>query len=497
MNGRTNSTTGQSDIDVTKSPFATLPPSDLVAVRGNQKIDLGWTNPVTEMATPGGYVVAKRAYTMVIRNDDHLPANGSDGIEIYRDTNTEDSSTGAHSDNDLINGHMYHYGFIAVTDNGVESEPACISMVPTMGVGYSGSIEPLSLEKTDGHWTDVQGRMDVATAGDKYAIFLALNGISERSPDDDYYYYISNINAYNVALTKQDIRLDQRYDDSYYSSRNVSTSSVSLGNYALFGLAGSEYRVAPTSVAVIDSNLTALSTVPKFYRDEANREGTAFNGYACWFSSNHDDNDYIQTYSDFDYLSESLTMSYINMSSVHGKAASGLRVVGEYLYIGPGWYKEITGAGYLVYEHDDSIAIVTKNWTVTHVQDEYPGGGTYDAYFQESAEDTTSNMFESTGTYALYANGGTRIQTVDAHGTIGMELTNPFNTRTSSHWSHGEYVIVFAQGSPGDCVAYDRYLTATYPSDVSQTHTNAVATSLQNHAIFGGANNNNVDVYSI
>ena len=497
MNGRTNSTsTGDISIDITKSPFATLPPSDLVAHRGNQKVDIGWVEPVTKIAVPGDDIVAKREYTILIRNNDHAPIDRHDGIEIYRNTDQTESSSGAYSDTGLTNGHEYFYGLIAITDNNVPSEVATISRIPSKEVVYSGSLDSLSIQESTGHYADVLGNVAGATAGDQWAIFTGINSVYDTSGTyDDSYLYLTNINAYNTALTKQDIQINHEFDDTTYSMSTVDVSPVSLGNYALFGFCGSEYRVVPTGIAVIDSNLTVVTPVPRFHQDERYRKGTAFNGYACWFSSYQYDNSTIRNYSDFDYLSESLTMSYIDMDSVQGKCTAGLRPIGDYLCIGPGFYTKNNPA-YNTIESDYTMQYISKDWTVNYITAPYPGGGTYNRPFNEPAETEFGNLLESTGTYIFYANGKTTIEIVDANMTVGANLTIPFATNTSSHWSHDEYVIIFAKGAPGDCVAYDKYLTATYPPDVTQTHTNAFATSLQNHAIFGGSNNNNVDVYS-
>lgn len=501
MNGRTNSTTSNDiNIDITKSPFATLPPSDLVAHRGNQKVDIGWVEPVTKIAVPGDDIVAKREYTILIRNDEHAPVDRHDGIEIYRNTDQTESASGAYSDTGLTNGHEYFYGLIAITDNNVPSEVATISRIPSKEVVYSGSLDSLSLIESTGHWTDTLGHPTIATAGNQQAIIMAVNNVCEHYYVgsylmDDRYLYVNNINAYNISLTKQDIQIDYRFDETTYSTNLHYLSPVSLGNYALFGFCGSDYRIALTGIAVIDSNLTVVTPVPRFHQDEKYRKGTAFNGYACWFSSYQHDNDYIQNYSDFDYLSESLTMSYIDMDSIQGKCTAGLRPIGDYLCIGPGFYTE-NNAAYNTIEPDSTMQYISKDWTVNYITAPYPGGGTYNRSFNEPAETEFANLLESTGTYIFYANGSTTIEIVDTNMTVGPSLTNPFATNTSSHWSHDEYVIIFAQGAPGDCVAYDKYLTATYPPDVTQTHTNAFATSLQNHAIFGGSSNNNVDVYS-
>ena len=490
MNGRTNSTNGsQIDIDITKSPFATLPPTNLTALRGNQKIDLGWTNPVTEMATPGGYVVAKRAYTLVLRNEDHFPTDRSDGVEIYRDTNTEDSSIGAYSDTGLTNGKNYYYGFISVTDNEIPSTVAEIDMIPTMGVGYTGSLENLSLRKDTSISASFLGGLSAATADNKQAIFMQLNTIN----GSDMYAAIQNVNAYNTALTKQDIEIEYQLDDTTYSSVAFNTSPVSFDKYALFGACGSSYRCKLVSVVVFDSNITIVTPFPKFSEDCEYRHGTAFNDHACWYSSSQWDGSYTQWPRNFEILSKAMTMSGINYTqwNIDGMNTSGLRTVGEYLCIGPGWSRNVSTNAY---EYTRQAYFINKEWTIQGASGgtEYPYGYT----FQQPATNNTSNMLESTGTYILYTNGGTKIETIDENATVGMSLTNPFATSTASHWSHDDYVIIFAKGTPGDCVAYDRYLTATYPSDVNQSHTNAAATSIQNHALFAGASYALVDAYS-
>lgn len=492
VNGRTNSTSGnQPDIDVTKSPFATLPPSNITAVRGNQKIDLGWSNPVTEMATPGDYVVAKRAYTLLIRNDNHFPKDRYDGTILYTDTSTEDGSIGSYSDNGLTNGHMYYYGLVAVTDNEVPSDVATISMIPTMGVGYSGSIDDLSITRNSEYGNLFIGSTAAATADNQYAIFTAFM----TGETDDYFIYINNINAYNVALVKQDIKIDYMLDDSAYPNSQNFVASLSFGKYALFTPTLSSYRNFFESIIAFNSSLTIVTPIPKFSEPCTYRRGWAFNNYACWYSSSRYDGQHTQWPRNFERLSESLTMDSINFTQyqIDGMVTSGLRTVGEFLCIGPGWSQNVSTH---VDEYYRCANYISKDWTIQTIQSEFAPGYTDNHTFQQPNKTVTSNMLESTGTHILYSNGGSGIETIDENGTVGQTLTNPFSISTSSHWSHDEFVIIIATGAPGDCVAYDRYLTATYPSDVSQTHTNAAATSIQNHAIFGGVSNNYVDVYS-
>ena len=485
MNGRTNSTTSNNiNIDITKSPFATLPPSDLVARRGNQKIDIGWIEPITKVAVPGDDIVAKREYTILIRNDEHVPVDKNDGVELYRHTDQTESSPGAYSDTGLTNGHEYFYGLISITDNNIPSEVATISMIPSMAVGYSGTLDSLNISGTSGDY-----RIAAATAGDNQAIFI---GTLYHNEYDNYYNYIENINAYNNALIKQDIALDYELPDNTYGGIR-GFEGVSLNEYALFGLCGSSYRSSAISIVTFNSDLTRLSNNLEFTEDCQFRHGTAFNNYACWYSSAYYEggtSGHTQWPRNFEYVSENLTLSIKDFGqySIDGKDTSGLRVIGNKLCIGPGYSRNVSTSAYKYHTQSEFIS---ADWTIQHTS--WDTG----SFTQRPSNTGLNNMLESTGTYILYSNGGTTIETLDENMTKGTDLSNPFATNTANHWHLDEFTIIFANGTPGDCVAYDKYLTATYPSDVTQAHTYAIATTLQNHAIFAGRDNNNVDVYSI
>lgn len=475
MNGRTNSNPSSTVTDVTKSPFATLPPSNITAVRGNQKIDLGWTNPVTEMATPGDYVVAKRAYTLVLRNEDHFPIDRNDGIEIYRDTNTEDSSNITYSDSGLINGKNYYYGLISITDNEIPSKVGTTENVPSGGLLHTGLIEPLT---TGTYWMGYDNPA-IAVADNTYAIITIRN--ASGGFDD-------NVNAYNSALVKTLIPLEELDWPNYNGYGDFVGQSA--GPYGVFFGAIGKYNnnwVYYRTMFAYDKNLT----VNKFVHTANDLTGidpvtAPVNNGALFYSSRSSTSVYNSLW---DYVNSNLTLSSPNISTER-RSTTGLTTLNSIIALAPGYADTVYSGN----EAGKVMDIITKNLTKLST-------------VNVSAPADNSDVFlASTKNHIIYAPGFSSddldlrskvyAYTENLTETIVGDLPSSFNDAGNYQRgvSFGEYAVLFTY--PELVCAYDQFLTQSIPA---KPNVDAIATGvINNHLLIATRDEPyDVDVYSL
>lgn len=437
MNGRTNSNSPNTVVDASKSPFATLPPSDLVARRGNQKIDIGWTNPVTEKATPSGYVVAKRAYTLLIRNDDHVPVDRSDGIEIYRDTNTEEGSIGAYNDDGLTNGKLYHYGLISVTDNDVPSEVAEIENVPSNGVIGPYTIDPLSRMDQYAPLTST-GRI-----GDDYIAFVQFhpNGRTGGYP---------GIDSYNSALVKQYNSLN--FTGIVNSSYRTMYTSYPLYTKDHLILAGVMNETTTRSYATIDSSLT-LS--PNSFAGLSVNTAMAYGPFesnALFYGGGNWNNSSFQFQRILYAISQDLVVSSTQIQPSMDRTQSRLTEMNKMIFMSGGLEDKYHNGQ--LYE-GNHYNVLSNQYTV--IQSSYFASG--DGCI------TTQNGYKmmviSNNIYFMYNCGyGDVFEIIDDNLTKQSDITSPFMLDHASSLNINEYnIIIDANGT--SIIAYDRYQTRT------------------------------------
>lgn len=483
MNGRTNSTNGnQIDIDVTKSPFATLPPSSITAVRGNQKIDLGWTNPVTEMATPGGYIVAKRAYTLVLRNEDHFPTDRSDGVEIYRDTNTEDSSKVTFSDTGLTNGKNYYYGLISVTDNNIPSEVGTTQNVPSGGLLHTGTIDPLT---TDEYWNGYDNA-PIAVADDTYAIVTVKQNNSGG--------FDSNVNAYNAALVKTVFPLEgvsfPTYSPSYYGD----FIGQSVGPYGVFfganGIYSSGYLSYYLTWFAYDKNLT----VNNFVHTRGDLTGidpiaTPVNDGALFYSSRSGTNVYNGLW---DYIDSNLTHSSPNISAAAHRSTTGMATLNSITVLGPGYANTV----YTGNKAGKVMDVITNNLTKLSTIDVTAVVNSADIYLAS----TKNHIVYSPGYSADDFDHRFKVYSYTENLTESLVGDLPASFEESGNEQHGvsfgEYAALFS--SYNLTCAYDQFLTQTIPAAPNVSCRTFSAGTINNHLLLTSPiDSMDVDVYSL
>ena len=480
MNGRTNSTNGnQTDIDITKSPFATLPPSSITAVRGNQKVDIGWTNPVTEMATPGDYVVAKRAYTLVLRNEDHFPTDRSDGVEIYRDTNTAESSKVTFSDTGLTNGKNYYYGLISVTDNDIPSDVGTTQNVPSGGLLHTGVIESLT---NDGYWMGYDNA-PIAVADDTYAIVP----IRYSSGGFD-----SNVNAYNAALVKTVFPLEGASFPTYSPSYYGDFIGQPVGPYGVFfganGIYSSGYISYYLTWFSYDKNLT----VTKFVHTRGDLTGidpiaAPINDGALFYSSQSGTNIYNALW---DYIDSNLTHSSPNIA-VTPRATTGMATLDSITALGPGYTK--------MSQYDDalkSMDIVTNNLTKLSTLTVSASVSQADIYLAS----TKNHIIYSPGFSAGDLDLRYKVYAYTENLTESLLGDLPVSFEESSNEQHGvsfgEYALLFS--SYNLACAYDQFLTQTIPAAPTVSCRTFSAGVINNHLLLTSPiDSMDVDVYSL
>lgn len=468
MNGRTNSNPTTTVIDVTKSPFATLPPSDINSLRGNQKIDISWVNPVTEVATPGGYVVAKRAYTSVIRNEDHFPTSLSDGIEIYRDTNQTDGSAGVYNDTNLTNGKNYYYGLISVTDNNISSEVATTQNIPSGGIIHTGTIDSLT---TENYWNGYS-KTAAATADNTYAIFLPK--LSNSRYDD-------NVNTYNSALVKNVFTLASGLFGTSGTSSYPDLVGVSIGDCAVFcGAAGSwksNYYDYKLIIFAYNSNLTLSASSVNDQMLGTDPVGVAFNDGALVYASNNGSNYYNNVWK---FINSNFTYSNLSINS-EGRSACGMGAIDSIAALGPGSSKNKI----------QIIDFINNNLTkIRSVNTTY-----YGIYITNTKDhiiySACGSLYAPNTEHNTYAYSNTLTSTLISKTPDTFNEGNPWGAT-----NFGEYGVLF--NTNGIC-AYDQFLTQSIPESPNINIYQVGATDVNDHLIITAPSGTSVaaDVYSI
>lgn len=127
MNGRTNSTSGNSLISDLQVPLN--PISDLHVQLKTDQIEITWTDPLDKYADElgnvtdeGDQLVSQFAYTKVVRKIGSLPSGPDDGEAIVSTTTRNQYQSTPYIDSTIQFGNTYYYGLYVYNMAGVHSE---------------------------------------------------------------------------------------------------------------------------------------------------------------------------------------------------------------------------------------------------------------------------------------------------------------------------------------------------------------------------------------
>lgn len=145
MNGRTNVTDSKAnDIQIPLDPC-----TNLVAIAGNGKVSLTWTDPKDKYATPDGetaqdpqQLVSVWSYTKIVRKEGSEPVSPNDGITVVESASRNQYESTEYIDRTVTNDVTYYYALFAYNEDGVYSESTVSDpVVPVMGYTLSELAE--------------------------------------------------------------------------------------------------------------------------------------------------------------------------------------------------------------------------------------------------------------------------------------------------------------------------------------------------------------------
>ena len=284
----------------------------------------------------------------------------------------------------------------------------------------------------------------------------------------------TTVDAYNKSLT--------RSTPTALSLARYCIGAASVGNYALF--AGGQTSNNPSAdvntINVYDKSLT-MSTKSLPYNLKAHT-ATSFGGYAL-FAGGTTNGDYVKNY--VHAYNGSLTVTTINGLSMARKALAAT-TVGDYAVFGGGFSTNLKAYNY--------VDACDKSLTFSSITNLSVARG----YLAAS----------SVGDYALFAGGtssvGSSYDSSNVYATIdayNKSLTRSTPTPLSQYRHNftsttlGDYAL-FAGGSSGDLSyssyssvitdAYDKSLTRTVPTGLNNARARLASTTVGDYALFGG-----------
>ena len=164
-------------------------PTGLILVPKDSYILISWTDPVDKYATPGGELVSKWAYSVLVRKEGSAPTSPYDGVQVVRTTTRDQYKAATYSDSGLTNGVTYYYGVFAYNTIGVASEGL---------LGYSSPVPGTPKYYTAKKRTNNDVVRSTAASTSNHVVIFG--GLAETSSSSNK--YVTAVRTFNASLTE-------------------------------------------------------------------------------------------------------------------------------------------------------------------------------------------------------------------------------------------------------------------------------------------------------